>query len=116
MGVKKKIRQLTKEGVFIQTFESAKEASDELKINQTLISKVCNNIDDLAGGYKWEFVEVVLQVRRKEKGKRTYKNGCFYHPDKPNIIVALSPYGIMNSRYSTSNNHEAIVNLNKLKR
>jgi hypothetical protein len=52
-------------------------------------------------------------VKEELRKNRVFRNGCFYHPDKPNMVVALSPYGLMNQRYSTSNNHEAIVRINK---
>jgi hypothetical protein len=100
MGVKKKVRQLTREGVYIKTFESVKAASEILRINHALISKVCHDAEPTAGGFKWGFVDVVLQERRKKKAERTYKNGLYYN-DKGNV-VGYAPYGLTNTRYSTS--------------
>lgn len=90
MGVKKKVRQLTRKGVFITTFESVQEASETLGIHHTLISHVCNKNENIAGGFKWEFVDVILQERRKKKGERIFKNGLYYN-DK-GLVVGYSPY------------------------
>lgn len=55
----------------------------------------------------------MLQERRKEKEKRVYRNGLFYHPDKPNIVVGGAFYGITNTRFSTTPHYEAIVSIKK---
>ena len=54
-------------------------------------------------------------IKEELRKKRIYKNGCFYHPDKPNIVVGLSPYGLVSTRYSTGENHNAIVTLKNYK-
>ena len=46
--------------------------------------------------------------------KRIYKNGLFYN-DK-GMVIGYAPYGLISTRYSTSDNHNAIVNLKELKR
>ncbi len=57
----KPIIQRTKNGEFIKRWESASEASRVLNICQITISKVCNKDkhSHTAGGYKWEYEEVL---------------------------------------------------------
>ena len=51
----KAVNQMSLEGKFIRRFESALEASRQLRINQSNISSVCNKKRKIAGKFKWEF-------------------------------------------------------------
>lgn len=44
-----------KTGEIIKTWESARKASDNLKINYKNISAVCRGLRKTAGGYRWRF-------------------------------------------------------------
>ena len=51
----KPINQLTKEGLFIKTFISTKDAAEELGIKANSISAVLNGVTKTAGGFKFEY-------------------------------------------------------------
>ena len=51
--------------------------------------------------------------KQQDRSSRIYKDGKFYNPNKPNMVVALSPYGLMHNRYTTSDNHEAMIIIKK---
>lgn len=51
----RKIYQYTKEGIFIQEWQSVSEASRELKINNSNIFMCANGKRAVAGGYWWSF-------------------------------------------------------------
>jgi hypothetical protein len=53
----KKINQYTIEGVFIKTWESAKEVENVLKISRFAISQVLIGNNKTSGGFKWEYYE-----------------------------------------------------------
>lgn len=56
---KKPVAQYTKDGVFIQSFNSVKEASDLTKIAASTISEVCRKSNPRrhsAGGYLWKYI------------------------------------------------------------
>lgn len=54
-GNSKPVNMLTKNGEYIKTFPSAREAEIELKISHTHISQCCHSQRITAGGYKWTF-------------------------------------------------------------
>ena len=54
---KKKVRQLTRDGVFVKVFDSIKSASATLNINYTTISKCCNYHENTGGGFRFEFLK-----------------------------------------------------------
>lgn len=53
----KRVIQLTKDNIFVQVFPSLKIAMKETGIDETGISRVCNNNAKTAGGYKFMFEE-----------------------------------------------------------
>jgi hypothetical protein len=53
--------------------------------------------------------------KQQLRSSRIYKDGKFYDPKKPGIVVALAPYGLMNNRYTVSDNEESKVYINDLK-
>jgi len=53
--------------------------------------------------------------KQQIRSKRIYKDGKLYDPNKPNIVVALAPYGLMSNRYTVSDNENAKVYLNDFK-
>lgn len=54
----KKIIQLTKTNIFIQEWDSIKEAKRKLNIDESTIIKVCKGIpgNHTAGGFKWKYL------------------------------------------------------------
>lgn len=54
--LRKEVIQLDLGGNFIKLWEAISFAGNELKIDYTSISKVCNGKSKTAGGYKWEWV------------------------------------------------------------
>ena len=55
--LRKPILQFTKDMVFIKEFDSAKSASEELKIDATSIGKCCMNKLKTCGGFIWKYKE-----------------------------------------------------------
>ena len=53
--------------------------------------------------------------KQQLRKNRIYKDGKFYEPNKPGFVVSLAPYGLMNNRYTVSDNEEAKVYINDLK-
>lgn len=54
----RRVNQLDKTtGALIATFESLKEAREKTNVDDTSICKCCKNIQNTAGGYKWEFTD-----------------------------------------------------------
>lgn len=51
----KKVKQYTKNGVYIKTFNSILEASRETKTSDRRISDVCKGKQDTTGGFKWKY-------------------------------------------------------------
>lgn len=49
------VKQLTRKGEFVKTFDCLKDAAKELGIKSTNISKVLKNKKPTAGNYKWEY-------------------------------------------------------------
>lgn len=56
----KTVYQYSKDGTYIDTFESASEAAKELNISQAHISKCCCGSRKTAGGYRWSFSNEIL--------------------------------------------------------
>lgn len=56
---KKKVSQYTKDGFFVKSFSSIKEAASATGIDKDTISRCCKKIGyyHTAGGYKWKFNE-----------------------------------------------------------
>ena len=50
------INQINKKGEIIKCWKSASEASRELNIIRSKISRVCNGKIDTAGGFTWKYV------------------------------------------------------------
>ena len=50
-----KVEQYTLDGEYIQTFDSAKKASEKLGINHSNICSCCRDERKTAGGYKWSY-------------------------------------------------------------
>jgi hypothetical protein len=53
----KMVAQLTREGEFINTFDSIAEASRSTKVNRADIGSCCRNKIKSAGGYRWMYLE-----------------------------------------------------------
>ena len=53
----KRVVQLDKNGVYLQTFPSLRKAMEVTGIHDTSISKVCHGVIKTAGGYKFMFKE-----------------------------------------------------------
>lgn len=53
----KKVKQFTKEGVFIKEYNSVREAHKLTKTAYTSIRKCCNGEIKSAGGFKWQYNE-----------------------------------------------------------
>ena len=53
--------------------------------------------------------------KQQLRKNRVYKDGKFYEPNKPGFVVSLAPYGLMNNRYTISDNEESKVYINDLK-
>lgn len=56
-SVSKKVAQITKNGDIINIFPSTSEAGRILGINNRNIASVCRGERNIAGGYKWKFIE-----------------------------------------------------------
>ena len=54
----KKVLQFNSNGELINIYSSIKEASETLKVQQSNISKCCNNIYKTAYGYIWKFDQI----------------------------------------------------------
>ena len=52
----KAVQQLDDDGNVIAEFPSATEASRKTGIQQSCISRCCNRLQKIAGGYRWQFV------------------------------------------------------------
>mgnify|MGYP000504151224 CR=1 FL=1 len=55
---RKKVRQYTTEGDFVNEYESVAEASKQTGCNKTCIAKVCRGNRLSSGGFKWEYSQV----------------------------------------------------------
>lgn len=53
----KRVKQYTLDGEYIKTYNSIIEASKQLKIHKSNISKVCKNKMRTTGGYIWKYDE-----------------------------------------------------------
>ena len=53
---KKKVNKLTIDGLLLCQYESIAKAGEENNMHSTGIGSVCNNRQETAGGFKWEFV------------------------------------------------------------
>ena len=49
----RKVTQLTKDGVYVKTFSSIREASDTVNIVRTAISNALSGVSKTAGGFQW---------------------------------------------------------------
>lgn len=58
MRPRKPVDRFTKDGVFIDTFDSASIAAQKLHICQAHISKCCLGSRKTAGGYRWSFTNL----------------------------------------------------------
>lgn len=56
--LRKPVKQLDLDGNFIKLWEGVSFAGNELNIDYTSISKVCNGKAKTAGGYKWEWIKI----------------------------------------------------------
>ena len=54
-NITKPVKQYTREGVFLQEYDSVKEASEITGINNRAISACCRNEDKTAGNFIWRF-------------------------------------------------------------
>lgn len=52
------VDMLTTDGVYVRTFDSAKDATKELGIDNSSIIKVCKGKASTAGGYKWRYSNI----------------------------------------------------------
>jgi group I intron endonuclease len=52
---KKRVYQFSKEGKFIQGYDSVAEASQQTGINKSSIAKCCRGIYSVVGGYQWQY-------------------------------------------------------------
>ena len=55
----KPVLQFTKNGEFVQEWDSAVMASEKLDISRSYISKVCTNKAKTAGGFVWRYKETI---------------------------------------------------------
>ena len=53
----KPINQYTKDGQFVKTWDSAKEACETLHIHKSTVSQCCKGTKPSAGGYIWRYVD-----------------------------------------------------------
>lgn len=53
----KPVNQYTKDGEFIKTWNSAKEACDTLHIHKSTVCQCCKGIKPSAGGYIWRYAD-----------------------------------------------------------
>ena len=53
-----KILQLDDKDILIKEWDSAKEASDKLRIHRSNICKVCQGLRKTTGGFKWKYNEI----------------------------------------------------------
>lgn len=56
-GNSKKIDMYTKDGVYLRSFRSARDAEVELGISHSHISQCCNGQRNSTGGYAWKFAQ-----------------------------------------------------------
>ena len=64
------VRQLTKDGIFIQEFDSLKQADSATHANRNNITKVCKGERKYAGGYRWEIADRASRpLMKHSKGK-----------------------------------------------
>lgn len=56
-GNNRKLIQLTLDGEYVNTFNSAKEVQRELNIDKSAIGKVCKGSRKSAGGFRWKYVD-----------------------------------------------------------
>lgn len=57
-GNSKPIDMLSKNGEYIKSFKSAREAELEMNISHSHISQCCNGRRESSGGYKWRFSQI----------------------------------------------------------
>ena len=53
--IRRKVKQYTKDDIFIKEYFSIQIASDETNIDRATISKCASGIRKTAGGFKWKF-------------------------------------------------------------
>lgn len=56
-AMKKPVDQFTLDGQFVKTWASATDAARELGLDQSGISKCCNEKRKTTGGFKWQYAE-----------------------------------------------------------
>lgn len=100
------VRQLSKEGNIIATFDSTTHAGKAIGVDASCIVKVCKGKRQLAGGYKWEYankpnrgpvtwdyawqsdewLDISEIVRRTGRNR----NVIYYHIEKHNVPIVLN--------------------------
>ena len=63
---RKPVSQFTKDGVFVKTYMSATEASDENNVSRGCISSCCNGNSQSAGEYQWCYVNEENNIKKYE--------------------------------------------------
>jgi len=78
-GHPKKVNQYTLDGIFIKTFDSIIEASNETGTNDRRISDVCRGKRKTSGGFIWNYVIKDEELPENIKGKEII--------DYPNYLI-----------------------------
>lgn len=81
------VEQYTLNGEYIQTFHSAKEASEKLGINHSNICACCRDERNMAGEYQWKYVNSDKEIFKIIKIEIPIYENIIQQYDKNNILI-----------------------------
>lgn len=97
------IEQYTLSGEYIQTYESAKQASDLLNINHSNICSCCRGERNFAGGYQWKYVNSDKEIFNIIKIETPIYEDIIQQYDKQNNLIA--EYFSLSEAHKNTNIH-----------
>lgn len=86
-NVIKKVSQYTKDGVYIQTFNSISEAAKSIGLDSSSISKVCYGKKQTAGGFRWMFGDSKKNLGILKIYENNQKKPVCFKDENENIFI-----------------------------
>lgn len=81
------VEQYSLSGEYVQTFSSAKQASEELNINHSNICACCRNERNIAGDYQWKYSKSNKEIFKITKVKIPIYDNIIQQYDKNNNLI-----------------------------
>ena len=99
----KSIEQYTLDGKYVQTFDSAKQASEQLNISHGNICACCRDERNFAGNYQWKYVDSNKKIYKITKIENPVYKETIQQYDKNNILIA--EYETISEAHKKTNIH-----------